>query len=406
MKILNLIPYAPVPPTFGGGLRVFHLLQWMTRYHDVQVLGYGTAGDARALERALGHPAEKTTMLPEPPLLAERWKRIGQLYALIRNTSFTEVTSRNRAMQRALDRILERESFDLVQIAYPVMGYFTFNTQAVRVLDAANIEYDIHRRVAQSTDGFVRRWWADYEYRKLYPQEISICREQDAIFLTSRRDSNMLEADVPDVPKFVIPNGVDTSYFQFPDTTPEEYSLVFTGAINYFPNAEGIEYFIRDIFPLIQRQVPQVKLYVVGNAPPESVRRYASSNIIVTGFVPDVRPYVQRASVYVVPLRIGGGTRLKVLEAMSMRRPIVTTSIGCEGIDVEHGRTALIADEPAAFADATVQLMRDQRLRKSLVENGHELVSARYDWSVVGNQLNDAYAAVFRSRMAEGVAKA
>lgn len=406
MKILNLIPYSPVPPTFGGRLRVYHLLRWMTHHHDVRVLGYGTPEDALRIEEELGHPAERTSMIPEPRLLSDRWKRLGQLYAFARNTSFTEVTSRIRAMQAALDQALDQESFDLVQIAYPVMGYFDFNTDALRVLDAANVEYDIHRRVAQSTEGFVRKWWAEYEYRKLYPQEISICREQDGIFLTSQRDKELLEPDVPGVPKFVVPNGVDTGYFQFPEGSPEENSLVFTGAINYFPNAEGIEYFIRDIFPLIQQRVPGVRLYVVGNAPPESVRRLASPDIIVTGYVPDVRPYVQRASVYVVPLRIGGGTRLKVLEAMSMRRPIVTTSIGCEGIDVQEGETAFIADDPAAFADATVRLLADRRLRQSMADRGRSFVRERYDWSVVCAKLEDGYAAISRTAMPKGVVNA
>jgi glycosyltransferase involved in cell wall biosynthesis len=301
-------------------------------------------------------------------------------------------------MQEAINRCLKRESFDIIQLAFPVMGYFSFESSAVKILDAANIEYDIHRRVAESSSSAVRRWWASYEYRKLYPQEIRICSEQDAITLTSERDRALLDKDVPAVPKFVIPNGVDTSYFNISDGSQEESAIVFTGAINYFPNADGIENFITHVFPLIQRQVPGVKLYVVGNAPPESVRRHASESIVVTGFVDDVRPYIARASVYVVPLRIGGGTRLKVLEALSMRCPIVSTSVGCEGIDVVDGESILVADEPQAFADATVRLLRDRQLRRSLVDRGYELVRSRYDWSVVGAQIESVYSQVVQAR--------
>ncbi len=398
MKILNLIPYTPVPPAFGGALRVYHLLRWMARHHEVHVLAYGSPDDPARMEAALGQPANRTTMVPIPRWLDEKWKRFGQIYSFLRNTSFTEVVSRNKDMQRALDRCLDQNSFDVVQIAYPVMGYFTFRTDAVRVLDGSNVEYDIHRRVAQSATSAVRRWWSDYEYRKLYPQEIAISREQDGIFLPSQRDIDLLAKDVPDVPMFVIPNGVDTSYFRLDEGGKEEHSLVFTGAINYYPNTEAVEFFVNQVLPQIRARVPDVKLYVVGNSPPESVRALASDHVVVTGFVDDVRPYVQRSSVYVVPLLSGGGTRLKVLEAMSMGRPIVTTSVGCEGIPVVDGESVLIADGAAAFADATVRLLRDKELQRRLTPRGLELVRSRYDWSTIGGQLEDAYTAVFEAR--------
>lgn len=404
MKILNVIPYSPVPAVFGGALRVYHLLRWMTQHHDVFVLAYGDPGDPERIEKELGHPASRTEMVPIPRWIEDRWKRFGQLYALLRNTSFTEIASRNRGMQRALDRCLARETFDIIQIAYPVMGYFTFNSDAVRILDASNVEYDIHRRVAERTQSPVRKWWSTYEYRKLYPQEVAICREQDAILVTSERDRELMDRETPDVPKFIIANGVDTTYFDLPEETAPSNTLVFTGAMNYFPNADGITYFITEILPLIRRTIPDVTLYVVGTSPPESVARLASANVVVTGRVEDVRPYVRKAGVYVVPLRMGGGTRLKVLEALAMRRPIVTTSLGCEGIDVADGDSVLIADEPQSFADATIRLLRDAALRRTLVRRGHDLVRSRYDWSVIGVHLEEAYRQIVRRPAAEQVA--
>jgi glycosyltransferase involved in cell wall biosynthesis len=233
-----------------------------------------------------------------------------------------------------------------------------------------------------------------YEYGKFRAQEIDICRRKDAILTTSFRDAKVLQSDVPDVPMYVVPNGVDTTYFSLREEPREPQSLVFTGSMNYVPNADGAEYFLDEIFPLIQRTVPGVKVYFVGNAPPEHLRERASESVIVTGFVEDVRPYVERASIYVVPLRMGGGTRLKVLEALSMQRPIVTTSIGCEGIDVKNEDTVLIADEPRAFAEAVIQLLQDAPMRRKLVDHGFELVRARYDWTVVGGTLEDAYGAI------------
>jgi polysaccharide biosynthesis protein PslH len=394
MKILNVIPYSPVPAVFGGALRIYHLLKWMTQHHDVHVLSYGTHADRERIVAEFQLSASQITMVPEPRWISERWKRLGQAYALLRNTSFTEIASRNTGMQAALDRCLDRVPFDVVQIAYPVMGFFEFKTSATRVLDAANVEYDIHRRSAEAARSRLRQLWSAYEYRKLYPQEVEICRQQDMILVTSERDKELLDRDVPGVRKAVIPNGVDTTFFSPQGTPPGEDVLIFTGAINYFPNADAVEYFITDVLPLIRQARPGVTFFVVGNAPPESIRRLASSSVIVTGYVDDVRPFIRRSAVYVVPMRIGGGTRLKVLEAMAMHRPIVTTSIGCEGIDAVHGESVLIADDARAFADATVRLLTDKALCQALVRRGEELVRSRYDWSVVGEQLSDAYAVV------------
>lgn len=391
MRILNVIPYAPVPAVFGGALRVFHLLRWMSTHHDVHVLSYGTPADRERMASAFGLSPDRITMVPDPFWLTDPWKRAGQLYALLRNTSFTEIASRNRDMQQALDRAFARSSYDIVQIAYPVMGYFTFRTDAIRVLDAANVEYDIHRRSAEASRSLLRRFWSSYEARKLRPQEIAICGEQDMIFIPSQRDKELLARDVPHVPTVVIPNGVDTAYFTPHDGPVDDDTLVFTGAINYFPNADAVTYFVSEVLPLIHKVRPHVRFSIVGNAPPDSVRRLASSHVEVTGFVDDVRPAIQRSAVYVVPLRIGGGTRLKVLEAMAMRKPIVTTPVGCEGIDVTDGDSVMIATTAQDFADATLQLLSDRRRAQALAAAGYELVHARYDWSMIGEAMGEAY---------------
>jgi glycosyltransferase involved in cell wall biosynthesis len=132
-------------------------------------------------------------------------------------------------------------------------------------------------------------------------------------------------------------------------------------------------------------------VYIDGGGPPKKLQSWSSDNIVITGFVDDVRPYVQRASVYIVPLRMGGGTRLKVLEALAMKKPVITTALGCEGINVTDGVSVAIADDPLHFAEVAVRLMRDNTFRHTLAENGHQLVRRHYEWSVVGRQLNTAY---------------
>jgi glycosyltransferase involved in cell wall biosynthesis len=145
------------------------------------------------------------------------------------------------------------------------------------------------------------------------------------------------------------------------------------------------------VLPLIEEKVPKVKLYVVGKNPPDAITSRATDRIIVTGTVPDVRPYVWRSSVYVVPLRMGGGTRLKVAEALSMKKPMVSTRIGCEGIDLTDGESVLMADSPRDFADSVVRLLGDVRLRKVLSENGANVAKRKYDWNVIGETLEEIY---------------
>jgi glycosyltransferase involved in cell wall biosynthesis len=167
--------------------------------------------------------------------------------------------------------------------------------------------------------------------------------------------------------------------------------------MGYVPNNDGILYFLDEIFPLIQRKIPEAKVYIVGNLPTKKLLKRASDRVVITGYVQDVRRYVSRASVYVVPLRMGGGTRLKVVEAMAMKKPIVTTSIGCEGIRVANGESALIADEPRLFAEEVVELLRNASLRRRLVQNGYELMRSHYEWSVIGRQMEQIYQSIVAS---------
>jgi glycosyltransferase involved in cell wall biosynthesis len=142
---------------------------------------------------------------------------------------------------------------------------------------------------------------------------------------------------------------------------------------------------------LICKKIPEAKIYIVGNSPPAHLLARASDNVIVTGYVDDVRPYIRKSSVYVVPLRMGSGTRLKIAEALSMRIPIVTTGIGCEGIDIISGEHALVADDPVSFADSVISLLQNSSLREKLTASGYELMKSNYDWSVIGQKVLSYY---------------
>ncbi len=389
MKILHLMPYSPVPPNFGGALRTYNILKNIVPHHDVTLALFGDKSDEDKLRKEFNGLIRSIHTVPEP--WQRKHYRLGQFYSTLHTHSFFHMLAVNSKMQSLLDRLLSNDSFDIVQTEFSHLGSYNLKTDAVKIIDAHNIEYDNFRRMWLNDHRPIRKFHYFLEYKKLLNEEINGCSKQDALFLTSERDKKLFDKDIPGVPKFVIPNGVDSTYFSPGENQPEPFTMVFTGMMAYVPNYDGILYFLDEIFPLVQKKVPNAKVYIVGNRPPKQLSDRATENIIITGFVEDVRPFIRRASIYIVPLRMGGGTRLKIAEALSMKIPIVTTSIGCEGIDIASGESAIIADDPVSFADEIVSLFHDDAKRKKLINNGYELMKSKYEWSVIGKKILETY---------------
>jgi glycosyltransferase involved in cell wall biosynthesis len=392
VHILNLLPYSPCPPHFGGALRIFYLLREMLRLHDVTVVMYGTDLEGELVRKTFGGRLKRVHTVAKPLRLTGLHKRLAQIRSLAQDRSATTNAFYSDAMQKTIDSVVSGVNFDLVQLETHHPGLYRIDAPGVpHIIDVQNVEYDNVRRMARASSSPLRRAFYDREYRKLHREETDVFGAQDAILVTSARDKSLIDEEFPRIPKFVVPNGVDMSYFRPKAGPADPHSLVFTGAMNYFPNADGMMHFLKEVFPLIRKQIADARVCVVGGGPPKQLVAMASENVEVTGFVEDVRPHVRHAAICIVPLRMGGGTRLKVLEAMAMERPVVTTSVGCEGIHVQDRETALIADDPELFAASVVALMRDQDLYRKLVRNGRELVRAHYEWSEVGDRLGEVY---------------
>lgn len=240
----------------------------------------------------------------------------------------------------------------------------------------------------------MRRAFNLLEYWRYRSDERAICRHMDLILAASARDRDTMQgwSDTPDC--CVVPNGVDSDYFALSGNTPvreQPGSIVFTGSMHYAPNAEAMLSFTATTWPLIRQQVPDATLTIVGPKPPPEILKLGSlPNVTVAGFVPDLRPYLSAAQVVVAPLHIGGGTRLKILEAMAMERAIVSTSVGCEGLEVEPGRHLVVADDPHEFAAAVAHLLSAPQRREAIGREGRSLVEDLYDWRAVGRQMEGA----------------
>jgi glycosyltransferase involved in cell wall biosynthesis len=387
MKILHLFPYLPTPATFGGALRVYHILKHLVRHHDVTVAGFCEHGNLELFEKEFPELRGKMHFVYRNRV---NYRRLLQIYAYLTPHSYWYNWAQSPKLERTVQELLDRESFDVVLAEFASMGHLQLNTSALRVLDAHNVEYDNFRRMSKlNWSPFYKRFY-QREHELSYQEEIAAFQRHDAILVTSERDGRIIQKDVPNIPQFVIPNGVDTDYFEKNGRLEDPYTMVFTGAMRYVPNYDGMIFFLDKIFPRIKARVPQARIYIVGNNPPPVLKKYESRDVIITGFVDDVRPYIDRASVYVVPLNMGSGTRLKVVEALSMRKPVISTSIGCEGIDVRNGKHLIIEDDPDAFANAVIRLFHDQDLRHHLVDNGYQLVHEKYDWRVIGRSIDDA----------------
>jgi glycosyltransferase involved in cell wall biosynthesis len=283
------------------------------------------------------------------------------------------------ALQRAL-----RPRPDLVLLEGTPLARFSpwLPVDVPRVLDL----FDVHSLVAEravTAAAPAERAAAQREAERTLAFERGAVEACDACLAVSPHDADAARALLGASEVHVVPNGVDTAFFRPSTIDGEPGSLVFTGRMSYGPNANAVCYFAREILPRIRAEVPAARLHVVGAAPPPHVRALASASVVVHGQVDDVRPFLARAVVVVVPILTGGGTRLKVLEAAASGKAIVSTALGIEGLDFEHGRDVLVADAPAAFAEAVVALLLDADRRAGLGASARQ-TAARYDWHAIG----------------------
>jgi polysaccharide biosynthesis protein PslH len=385
MKILMAFHTLTYPPEAGVTKRTYHLLEEMARRHEVTVLSLGTPDQEARIRKQIGDRCREVVFVNgRVPRWVNLLKRI-QLAVLGQSLLRHSFTSK---LQDAFDDLFRRERFDLVILSAPVLSYYRRAAGVPCITDTHNVEYDMWHRFYLQARGVVARAYYWYQYRLLRGDELAACGEGDALLTTSERDKSVFAKDLPDQAIHVVPNGVDLDYFAPPPVEPDQKSMVFCGLMNYSPNDEGMTFFLDRVLPLIHREVPEATLTIVGSGVSRSIQRRATDRITVTGYVPDVRPYVARGQVYVIPLLVGGGTRLKALEAMAMRKAIVTTSVGCEGIDLVHEESALFADTPEGLAQAVIRLFREPDLRARLAERAAALAAAKYGWRSIGETLD------------------
>jgi glycosyltransferase involved in cell wall biosynthesis len=395
LRILYLSRLPPSPPSFGAQRRIHGLMSALAGHHDITCVTLVSPDVDRAhVEQAMGRYCQQMVLIPFP-----RWqgiaRRVAQVRSLASEQSFERRFFDRRALRHALRGLLRAQPFDIVDVEFPFLAHYPFDQvppgsrRPLRVLGEHNIEFDLARQQMSEEHGFLRRVHNAANWPKLQREETQAFRTFDGVTFCSEADERRARALVPSLRSAVVPNAVDVEDFRPATHLPSSdgRTVMFFGALNYFPNVDGVFYLVREIWPLVERSHPRARLKIVGPFANPEILALQGPRIEVTGKVDDLRPHLASAAVTVVPLRIGGGTRFKILEAMAMARPVVSTSLGAEGIDAQAGVDLLIADEPPAFARAVGRALDDQALAAQLGSSGRALVEARYTWKASAHRL-------------------
>jgi polysaccharide biosynthesis protein PslH len=397
MRILWLNAGLLLPLDKGGKLRTWHLMRHLAQRHEITYLSFADPGATQADRDGMHEVCRELHVVPrtDPPKGSAAFY-LDAARRVFDTLPYAAGKYRSREYAERVTALLETGRFDLVVCDFLVPAV---NMPAAlpcpAVVFTHNVEAEIWRRHFERQRGRIQRWLYRQQWQRMLRFEEATLSRFDLVLAVSDTDKQTFQQLYPTAlrhPAFTVATGVDTSYFA-PRTSDvvDPRHLVFTGSMDWIPNEDAMTYFCHDVLPLIRQQEPSTTLTIVGRAPTPTVQHLAHiQGVTVTGRVDDVRDHVGRAGVYIVPIRIGGGTRLKIFEAMGMARAVVSTTVGAEGLPVTDGRDILIADTPVEFASAVVTLMRDPARRVQLEHAARDLVVTRYDWSAVAGQLEEA----------------
>ena len=396
MKILWLNAGLLLPLDKGGKLRTWHVMRHLARQHDITYLSFADPTQTAADREGMREVCRTLETIPRTDAAKGTVKfYVDAARYVVDPLPYAVAKYRSEAYAARVRQLLDSGAFDAVVCDFlPPVANLPATLNVPSVLFTHNVEAEIWRRHVETAGNPVKRKLLGQQWDRMRRFEREALSRFDVVLAVSDADGETFERLYPGAlrqPVHVVKTGVDTSYFTPMPGHERRAHLVFTGSMDWLPNEDGMLYFVRDLLPRIREAEPDVTLSIIGRAPTPAVRRLAEhAGIEVTGRVDDVRPHVAAGSVYIVPLRIGGGTRLKIFEAMAMGKAVVSTTVGAEGLPVSNGHDIAIADDPGAFAQAVVGLIRDTERRRRMETAAQRLVVDHYDWSAVANDFETA----------------
>ncbi len=386
MKILWVKAGGLVPPDTGGKIRSYNILRELARQHSVTIFSFYAAHD-HDLHPDLKNLFDSVICIPLELSASKSFAEMSDYGIRVLSSEPYGITKYCRPeVRRRLYALLKQETYDVILCDFIyAAGVIPWDRPTPKVLFTHNVEATIWRRHFQVAANPLWKAISWLEWRRMEAAERRYLRLADQVLTVSDADRDTFAPFVEAGKLTVIPTGVDVDYFQPMPVEENSNSLVFIGSMDWLPNEDAILYFVDAILPLIKQQCPEVSLEVVGRRPSRKLQALAEreKSMRLTGWVEDIRPFVARGSVCIVPLRIGGGTRLKIFEAMAMSKAVVSTSVGAEGLPVLAGENILLADTPADFAHSVVSLLRDPGQRQRLGTSARTLVQQKYSWPKV-----------------------
>ena len=395
MRILFITDYLPYPLITGDRIRVYNLIRRIAKQHQVSLAGFlMTPNEADGVSHLQEFCYRVETLdLPRRHKLA---RVPGLIRYILAGIPFDFEFLNSQDLAKKIRDLVSSMDYDIVQIEHSRMALYlealppSARAKSVLVFhNIASIQYDRISNIALTP---IKRARARLHGRMLRRWESRYAERFDRCITVSEEDRRLLLTANPHLHVDVIPNGVDTHLFQPLTMEGTQPALLFIGTMSYAPNADGAIWFCSQILPSIRRVLANVQVWIVGTEPPPEVIELNGDGVHVTGRVEDVVSYYRRSTVSVVPLWAGGGSRLKIVEAMALGRPVVSTSIGCEGLDVVDGEQLLIADDPEKFAAQTLRLLTDKPLYQKIACQARKLVVEKYDWDTINAQLLTVYA--------------
>ncbi len=393
MRILWVNPNFLHPTTKGGQIRTLKMLEQLHQRHEIHYAAFAAPGETEGVERSAEYSARSFPFPLNPTSKRSPAFALDLAAGLLSSTPLAISRYRTRALAGFVEQALAEKRYDRVVCDF-LAAAANFPSLRGVALFQHNVETMIWRRRVEQAGSALERWYLRGQAERMFAYEGKACRDAGLVIAVSEEDAvAVAELFAPPTPPGWVPTGVDVESFQPPAEPSEEppIDLAFVGSMDWAPNEDAMRYFIGEILPLIRRERPACSLAIVGRSPSAAMRALGESvpGIEVTGTVPDVRPYLWRSRVSVVPLRIGGGTRLKIYEAAAAGSPVVSTSIGAEGLAMRHEHDILLADDAAAFARACLRLLDDSALHARIRKTAMEGTAASRSWSAAACRFED-----------------